>query len=380
MAKTAKLLQNGYMVKEGSNVKNWKKRWFDFMSDGVLNYYTNRQETCQKGSLDLTHATQVIKNNTKKLMLEVTFDTQRVFRLRFDDESVEDRWFKCFTEYIDDRKTYLRTGFSIYDPVHLDSFTFSDSIGATEKGQVQNVKMITTQRCYSLKTLRQAALNDFEKMETMKIHESLRATDSAFVIQTLSIFVEENLYFVMTSYPSKRLADVMNKSILPVPRIKFYATEILLALNALKQCNYVHREINPETIFIGDDGHVLVSTPIGLNLTYKSGINYVAPEIIQKKSSSFSCDFWSLGIILFSMAFGDSPFFDTNPDIVAKKIMNEPVNFPYNTFPEVESFIAEMLEKDPTKRACEYEILKKRPIFIGISFEKFIKKEISVSN
>nr|BAN39660.1 PH domain containing protein kinase, putative [Entamoeba histolytica] len=373
---TVKQIQTGYIVKEGSNVKSWKKRWFVFTTDGNISYYTNRQETCKKGEVDMRHAIKAIKVNGKKLMIEIHFDSSRVFRLKFDDEEVEERWYKSFIEFIEDNKT-SQNGFSRYEEIDLNNFNIGNTIMQTDKGSVQTVIYTRTQIKYSMKTLLKLTLNSEEIEYIESIHNSLKLTECPYLCRTCLSFQSENLHFVMNEYPTKKLSEIMNSSILPIPRVKFYATELLLAINALHKCNYIHMEINPETVLITDDGHIFLTTPVGLRASYKCGYNYFAPELLEKKQPTAAVDYWSYGILLFAMAFGEAPFFDTNPSTVCKKIISEPINFPYNTFPEVESFVTELLVKDPSKRNCDFEALKLRPFFVGINFDQFQKKEVS---
>ncbi|ELP88044.1 serine/threonine protein kinase, putative [Entamoeba invadens IP1] len=374
MAEVKQIL-TGYVVKEGSQVKSWKKRWFVFSTNGNMSYYTNRQETSKKGEVDMRQALRVIKDNTKKLLIEITFDSSRVLRLKFDEEAVEDRWYNAFLEFIDDQKT-LSSGFSRYDVISSSSFNIGKVFIQTEKGSIQSAVFKKNNKPFALKTLFKNSLNQTEIDYIQSIHKNLRDVTCPYVMKTLATFDEDNLFFVMNEYPTQRVGDIMDHAIIPLPKIKFFATELLLAINAIHHCQYTHMEINPETVYLTSEGHVLLSAPIGLRVSYKCGYNYFAPEILEKKELGFGVDYWSLGILLFAMCFGDAPFYDTAPAMICKKIISEQINFPYNSFPEVESFIAELLVKDAAKRNCDFEILKTRPFFAGTNFDKFQNKEV----
>ena len=321
---------------------------------------------------------KVVRANGKKILLELTFETTRVLRLQFDDESVQDRWENTFNEYMEDYKNSA-TGFSKYDQITNASFQEDGTIIKTDKGQVDRVVYKKNGMVYSCKMLLTSTLNSSEIEYIKSVHNNLKEHNSLFLMKTFASFEDSDLFFIMNEYPQTTLFTLMSQTQVPIPKIKLYAAELLLAIQEVHDCGYIHMEINPETIFIDNEGHLLLSTPVGLRCSYRCGYNYFAPEILEKKELTSAVDYWSLGVLIYAMAFGESPFYDTNPSVVCKNIINENVAFPETSNAEIEEFINELLRKDSTQRNCDLNSLKQLQFFFGMDFNQIAKKEVPIS-
>ena len=113
---------------------------------------------------------------------------------------------------------------------------------------------------------------------------------------------------------------------MPLDLIRFYAAEILLALEVMHRLDVVHRDLKPENILINDDWHLKLVRkydrlkPIQIDFgdaikitsprkgTFVGTPLYVSPEMLQSNLSSPSGDIWAFGCILFQMITGDVPF------------------------------------------------------------------------
>jgi 3-phosphoinositide dependent protein kinase-1 len=109
--------------------------------------------------------------------------------------------------------------------------------------------------------------------------------------------------------------------------------------------------------------------------------DYIAPEVVQQKESGAAADLWSLGVIIYMMISGRTPFKGANQMQTFDKIVNEKLTFPDNNpnfTDEAKDLLMRLLEKDPEERLGagpygsenDYEALKAHPYFAGTDFDK----------
>lgn len=91
-------------------------------------------------------------------------------------------------------------------------------------------------------------------------------------------------------------------------------------------------------------------------------LGYVAPEVLQKKPYTFSCDTWSLGCIIYALISGSLPFDHEDNKQVAKMTINNPLVFDLpvwnKTSNQAKDLITGLLEKDHNKRTSLENVFK----------------------
>lgn len=101
----------------------------------------------------------------------------------------------------------------------------------------------------------------------------------------------------------------------------FYAAEMILGIQYMHSKGIVFRDIKPENVLITEDGHIKLAD-FGFakrllnhskTFTFCGTPEYMAPEILFKSGYDYSVDWWSLGVVIFEMLTGYSPFYDTDP-------------------------------------------------------------------
>lgn len=158
---------------------------------------------------------------------------------------------------------------------------------------------------------------------------------------------EENLYLVMEYVSGGSLRNLMNnrESIMEETEAKFYMAEMILALEALHEFQYIHRDVKPENYLLDSQGHIKLAdfgSCIGIAGTGAISTNetvgtpdYISPEILRalEGNSTYgqSVDWWSMGVILYELLFDEVPFYSESLVETYGKIMDHKK---YLTFPE----------------------------------------------
>lgn len=107
---------------------------------------------------------------------------------------------------------------------------------------------------------------------------------------------------------------------LDVHEVLFYGAELCLALHYLHSNNFIYRDLKPENVLIGNDGHILL-TDFGVaksihkserTSSFTGTVQYMAPEVLTSEQYNHAVDWWSLGCLLFELANGRQPFVGNN--------------------------------------------------------------------
>ena len=150
---------------------------------------------------------------------------------------------------------------------------------------------------------------------------------------------------------------------LPLPRALQLAEEIAEALDYAHAQGVVHRDIKPGNILVTEDGHAKIADfgIAKLNLAHftlpgrvMGTPAYMAPEQLSGEGVDGRSDLFSLGVILYAMVTGHSPFQGNSATTVCFKVANrEPVAasaFDLAVPPELDEVISRAMAKDPDQR------------------------------
>jgi serine/threonine protein kinase len=163
-----------------------------------------------------------------------------------------------------------------------------------------------------------------------------------------------------------------------------YAAEIALALDHLHSLNFVYRDLKPENILIDRDGHMRI-TDFGLvksnmgpgktTSTFCGTAEYLAPEVVLNRPYAKAVDLWALGVLMFEMMAGNTPWYDENVDRLYKKIVGTPVSFPGSFSASAKDVIGRLLEKEPSKRMT-FDQLRESEFFRSVNWDAVLAKTV----
>jgi len=173
---------------------------------------------------------------------------------------------------------------------------------------------------------------------------------------------------------------------LPNDHARIYAGEVTLAFEYLHDMHIVYRDLKPENLLIDSGGHMKI-TDFGFakvvehrTWTLCGTPEYLAPEIIQNKGHGKGADYWALGILIYEMLAGHSPFREYSAMGIYKKIIAGRVEYTRHFSAKVEDLISKLLKPDKAQRlgclVAGVGGIKTHAWNEGMDFEKLLKREI----
>ena len=166
-------------------------------------------------------------------------------------------------------------------------------------------------------------------------------------------------------------------------KARFYAAEIIVAINYLHKNNCIYRDLKPENVLLDKDGHIKIidfglskicsANPCKTN-TLCGTPEYLAPEVLFEKEYGIEVDWWSLGVIIYEMLSGYLPFKIISGEKISKNVYKKRIKI-FNHFSKsAENLIKRLLEYNPKKR-LKYDDIINHSFFRGTNWDKIEKLE-----
>ncbi|BCS26463.1 cAMP-dependent protein kinase catalytic subunit pkaC [Aspergillus puulaauensis] len=272
----------------------------------------------------------------------------------------------------------------------LDDFAFQRTLGTGSFGRVHLVQSKHNHRYYAIKVLKKAQVVKMKQIEhTNDERRMLNRVRHPFLVTLWGTWQDSrNLYMVMDFVEGGELFSLLRKSQrFPNPVAKFYAAEVTLALEYLHSLNIIYRDLKPENLLLDRHGHLKI-TDFGfakevpdITWTLCGTPDYLAPEVVASKGYNKSVDWWSLGILIFEMLCGFTPFWDQgSPVKIYQNILQGRVKFPPYLHPDAVDLLSRLITADLTKRLGNLhagsEDIKNHPWFAEVTWERLLRKEI----
>ncbi|XP_055340174.1 protein kinase C iota type-like [Paramacrobiotus metropolitanus] len=286
----------------------------------------------------------------------------------------------------------------------LDDFELIKVIGRGSYAKVLAVELKKTGRPYAMKVIKKELIKEDEDIEWVQTEKHVFETASnyPFLVGLHSCFqTPSRLFFVIELVTGGDLMYHMQRQRkLPEEHAKFYGAEITLALNYLHKKGIIYRDLKLDNVLLDQDGHIKLTdygmckegilTPEDRAETFCGTPNYIAPEILKGQPYTFSVDWWALGVLLYEMMVGKSPF-DVNQqgaenpdqqteDYLFQVILEKTIRIPRTLQIEAANVLKGFLNKIPEDRlGCHpqtgFDDIKHHAFFRKIDFEALEKKQ-----
>ena len=225
------------------------------------------------------------------------------------------------TYYLSNKKSFTKEELTLdkLKPVIIDSVPFE--IGHGTFSIVYLYKNIQTNEFYAVKKMSKAKI--LETTNSLNIAKKEISIQSKInhknILRLYNVIEDENYYYMILEYCSEgalfHLIHNNKNNFLSEEEIFNYFIQVVNAVYFLHENNLIHRDIKPENLLMNSDNILKLSDfgwccecEIGTRTTFCGTFEYMAPEIIKEQPYDKSVDIWALGILLYEMFYGFSPF------------------------------------------------------------------------
>lgn len=280
----------------------------------------------------------------------------------------------------------------------LEDFETLKVIGRGSYAKVLMVELKETGRIYAMKVIKKEMFvgnenEDIDWVQTEK-HVFEQASNYPFLVGLHSCFQNESRLFFVIEFV--RGGDLMfhmqRKRRLEEPDAQFYAAEISLALDFLHMRGIIYRDLKLDNVLLDHEGHIKLTDygmckegirPGDKTSTFCGTPNYISPELLRGEEYDFSVDWWALGVLLFEMLAGKSPFDtpDSSEDALFQTILEKTIRIPRGLSHRAQNILRAFLKKDPAERlGCDpnkgFSEIKSHEFFKTIDWEQLERRQV----
>ncbi|XP_041378090.1 protein kinase C iota type-like isoform X2 [Gigantopelta aegis] len=288
--------------------------------------------------------------------------------------------------------------------IGMDDFVLLRVIGRGSYAKVLQVEHKRTKRIYAMKVIKKELVNDDEDIDWVQTEKHVfeTATNYPFLVGLHSCFqTPSRLFFVIEFVNGGDLMFHMQRQRrLPEDHARFYAAEICLGLNFLHERGIVYRDLKLDNVLLDGEGHIKLTDygmckegllPGDKTNTFCGTPNYIAPEVLRGEDYDFGVDWWALGVLMFEMLAGRSPFDVVgnaeNPDqntedYLFQIILEKTIRIPRSLSVKAASILKGFLNKYPKERlGCHpqtgFADIQSHPFFRVIDWELIAQKQMT---
>uniref|UniRef100_H0WZM2 non-specific serine/threonine protein kinase n=1 Tax=Otolemur garnettii TaxID=30611 RepID=H0WZM2_OTOGA len=284
---------------------------------------------------------------------------------------------------------HIKEGYEKADPAQ---FELLKVLGQGSFGKVSLVRKKTgpdAGQLYAMKVLKKASLKVQDRVRTKVERDILVEVNHPFIVKLHYAFqTEGKLYLILDFLRGGDVFTRLSKKVLFTEEdVKFYLAELALALDHLHQLGIVYRDLKPENILLDEIGYIKL-TDFGLSkesvdqekkaYSFCGTVEYMAPEVVNRRGHSQSADWWSYGVLMFEMLTGTLPFQGKDRNETMNMILKAKLGMPQFLSGEAQSLLRMLFKRNPANRLGSegVEEIKRHLFFANIDWNKLYKREV----
>nr|XP_006134573.1 ribosomal protein S6 kinase alpha-2 isoform X2 [Pelodiscus sinensis] len=286
---------------------------------------------------------------------------------------------------------HVKEGFEKADP---SQFELLKVLGQGSYGKVflvRKIKGSDAGQLYAMKVLKKATLKVRDRVRSKMERDILAEVNHPFIVKLHYAFqTEGKLYLILDFLRGGDLFTRLSKEVMFTEEdVKFYLAELALALDHLHSLGIIYRDLKPENILLDEEGHIKI-TDFGLSkeaidhdkraYSFCGTIEYMAPEVVNRRGHTQSADWWSFGVLMFEMLTGSLPFQGKDRKETMALILKAKLGMPQFLSTEAQSLLRALFKRNPSNRLGAgldgVEEIKRHLFFVTIDWNKLYRKEI----
>ncbi|KAK5852439.1 hypothetical protein PBY51_023908 [Eleginops maclovinus] len=278
--------------------------------------------------------------------------------------------------------------------LHMRDFNCISVLGRGHFGKVLLAEYRKSGKLCAIKALKKGDIVTRDEVDSLmcekRIFEVINTSQHPFLVNLFGCFqTAEHVCFVMAYSPGGDLMTHIHTSIFTEKQARFYSSCVLLGLEFLHQNKIVYRDLKLDNLLMDADGFVRIAD-YGLckegmghgdrTTTFCGTPEFLAPEVLTENNYTRSVDWWGLGVLVYEMLVGESPFPGDDEEEVFDSIVNDDVIFPRFLSPDAVSLIKKLLQKTPEMRLGGGEgdasEIKRHKFFQGMDWSALLAKKL----
>uniref|UniRef100_A0A6Q2ZB82 protein kinase C n=1 Tax=Esox lucius TaxID=8010 RepID=A0A6Q2ZB82_ESOLU len=279
-------------------------------------------------------------------------------------------------------------------PLCLQDFRLIAVLGRGHFGKVLLSEYKKTGTIYAIKALKKGDIVARDEVESLmcekRIFETVNVSHHPFLVNLFACFqTPEHVCFVMEYTAGGDLMMHIHSDVFTEPRAVFYSACVVLGLQFLHDHKIVYRDLKLDNLLLDTDGYVKIAD-FGLckegmgygdrTSTFCGTPEFLAPEVLTDTSYTRAVDWWGLGVLIYEMLVGESPFPGDDEEEVFDSIVNDEVRYPRFLSTEAIGIMRRLLRRNPERRLGsgekDAEEVKKQPFFRGLDWEALLQRKL----